>query len=187
MFCSDADYSNHRIVEHRGGQVEAEEDPEYESILKQVVYPPSVFEDEGFEKIVEENVSNIKDKIVERKVYMTVNKELTPNFTYGDLNDIIKQAVVKKGKSCRFNIGFGFILKHNVTNEYRYYYVSTNHYLFQKARTISVMGDIKDIIKTIFDMNIGEHYYMQRPASSWALAGITNVEFKLMYLDVVLG
>ena len=95
--------------------------------------------------------------------------------------------MLKHGKACRFNIGFGLMLKNKITNEFRYYYVSSNHFLLDKAVTISTVGDVKAIVKTIHDINIGQRYYMQRPDSSWMLAGLPNVYFKLMYLNVVLG
>ena len=188
-FCTPAEYKNHWIVEHRGGQVETEEDPEYVSILKQMVYPPTGLENEdGYKEMIAKHADMIKDNVVARKdIFMTVNKEITPLFTYKELCDLIKKAVLKHGKACRFNIGFGFILKNKLTDAYRYYYVSTNHLLFDKAATISTMSEVKDIVKTIHDVNIGERYYMQRPASCWMLAGMTNVQFKLMYLNIVLG
>ena len=42
---------------------------------------------------------------------MTVNKELTADFTYKDLKDIIVQAVGKYKTVMKFNIGFGIVLK----------------------------------------------------------------------------
>ena len=155
-----------------------------------MVFPPTGFENvDGYKEIADKNESLIEDNVVARKnVVMTVNKQITPTFTYKELRDLIKKTVLKHGKACRFNIGFGFILKNKLTDTYRYYYVSTNHLLFDRAATISTMSDLKDILKTMHDMNIDQRYYMQRPDSSWMLAGITNVQFiKLMYLNVVLG
>ena len=43
------------------------------------------------------------------------------------------------------------------------------------------MSDLKDILKTMHDMDIGQQYYMQRPDSCWILAGISNVQFKLVF------
>ena len=87
----------------------------------------------------------------------------------------------------KFKIGFGIVLKNVLTSEYRYYYVSTNHLLFNRAKTISTLSAVKDIIKEIYDMNISEHYYMLRPSSGWRLAKITNVLFKLFNLFLPLG
>ena len=143
VFCIPTDYKNHMVVEHRGGQVEPEEDTEYKNILKQVIFPATGLENEEYEKIMVGNASTIKDSVKERTgIFTTINKELTPGFTFKDLRDIIVEAVGNHKLACKFNIGFGFILKHNISNEYRYYYVSTNHQLFERARTISTICDV---------------------------------------------
>ena len=177
------------MVAHHGGQVVPEEDTEYKNILKQVIFAPTGFESgEGYTEMMAKHENKIKGKIVDRRgIWMSVNKQITPEFTYNDLSDLINQAIRKHGKAFRFNIGFGFVLKNKLTDEYRYYYVSTNHLLFDKATTITTMSDVKDTLKRIHEMNIGDHYYLQRPSSSWIFAGITNVQFKLKYLNVVFG
>ena len=139
------------------------------------------------QNIVQINKSHIEDKFVDRKMYMNVNKELTTDFTYKDLEDLIVHAVEKRKTVMKFNIGFGIVLKNVLTSEYRYYYVSTNHMLFNRAKTISTLSAVKNIIKEIYDMNITEHYYMVRPSSGWSLVKITNVFFKLFNLYLPLG
>ena len=100
---------------------------------------------------------------------------------------IVADAIHKHGKCCRINIGFGVMLRNKLSDEYRYYYVSTNHMLFNSAKTINSMSDVKDIVKEIYDMNITEHYYMLRPSSGWTLVNVTNVYFKLFNLYLPLG
>ena len=134
-FCHQADYNKHRIVEHCGGGADNSEDEEYESILKQKIFAADVKldNDEDYEHIVQINKSNIEDKVLDRKMYMTVNKELTADFTYKDLKDIIVQAVEKYKTVMKFNTGFGIVLKNVNTSEYRYYYVITIHMLSNRA------------------------------------------------------
>ena len=186
-FCTPSDYKQHWIVVHKGGAVESPEDEEYSSILKQTINPPTVLQNnKDYEEIIEKNKHLIKDNVNDRTVYMTVNKELNPGFTYEYLRNQIVKALKKHGKSAKLNIGFGFVLKHNITGEYRYYYPSTNTMLFNIAKTISKMSDVKDIVKEMYDINIAEHYYMMRPSSSWTLVRITNVLFKLYNLSPIL-
>ena len=188
-FGHQADYHKHKIIEHSGGSDSNSVDEEYESILKQKIFAANseLDNDKEYQSIVQINKHNIIDKVLDRKVYMTINKELTANFTYQDLKDLIVQALDKHKKVMKFNIGFGIVLKNVLTSEYRYYYVSTNHMLFNRAKTISALSDVKDIIKEIYNMNISEHYYMLRPSSGWRLAKITNVLFKLFSLFLPLG
>ena len=118
---------------------------------------------------------------------MTVNKELNDDFTYKDLKDLIIQAVEKHKTVMKFNTGFGAMLHNKLSGEYRYYYVSTNHMLFNRAKTVNSLSDVKDIVKEIYNINITEHYYMIRPSSGWTLANVTNVYFKLFNLYLPLG
>ena len=161
-------------------------DEEYENILNQVMFTTTgKTEDEGYKELVEKDYRLIKDQINDRNgVYMEVNRELSPGFTYRDLHVQIIKALHKYNKVAKFNIGFGFILWNNLTHEYRYHYVSTNTLLFNKAVMISKQNsDVKDIIKTIHDMDVEQHYFMMRPTSSWRIAGITNLQFKLNYIN----
>ena len=184
-FCTFTDYNRHRIITHRGGQIEQTEDEEYKNILNQAMFTTTGrTEDEGYKELVEKNYSLIKDQINDRNgVMMKVNRELAPGFTYRDLRDQIVEALFKHKKTAKFNIGFGFILWNNLTQAYRFYYVSTNTLLFDKAEKISKISDVKDIIKKIHDMNIEQRYFMMRPTSSWIIAGVTNLQFKLMYIN----
>ena len=188
-FCNQADYKRHRIIEHCGGGKGNLKDKEFESILKQKIFTACVGleNDTDYEDIVKINKATIEDRVIDRKIYMTVNKELTTDFTYQDLKDIIVQAVNKYKTVMKLNIGFGIVLKNVNTSEYRYYYVSTNHMLFNRAKTINTLSDVNAIIKEIYDMNISEHYYMLRPSSGWSLVKITNVFFKLFNLNLPLG
>jgi hypothetical protein len=166
-------------------------DEEYQDILNQAMFTTTtteITEDEGYKEMVEKKYSLIKDQITDRNgIYMEVNRELTPGFTYGDLRVQIVKALHKHGKVAKFNIGFGFILWNNLTHEYRYHYVSTNTLLFNKAMLISKQNsDVKDIIKKIYDMDVEQHYFMMRPTSSWIIAGITNFQFKLSYINHIL-
>ena len=186
--CSLSDYNRHRIIFHRGGEIEPE-DVEYQNILDEPIFAPTGAEEEvEYKATVERNYSEIKDKIEDKSgSYAVINRELAPGFTFRELRDQLAESLLKHGRCAKFNIGFGFLLEHKLTHEFRYYYVSTNTMLFEKAHTISKRKDIKDIIKMIHDMNVGEHYFLMRPNSSWMVAGVTNMKFKLFYLGPVLG
>ena len=186
--CNLSDYNRHRINVHRGGEIEPE-DKKYQKILDEPIFAPTGMEEHvEYKAVVEENYSEIKDKIEDKPgLYAVINRELAPGFTFQELHDQLVESLLKHGRSAKFNIGFGFLLQHKLTDEFRYYYVSTNTMLFKKAHTISKRKDIENIIKIIHDMNVGEHYYLMRPNSSWIVAGITNMKFKLFYMHPVLG
>ena len=178
VFCQKNELKQHMVSEH---PAESKEDEEYTNLLKQIIAPSMGFEVcEGYKKMVEGHEPIIKDGVNERKnILMTVNKQLRPSaFTYKDLSESIENALNKRRKACRFNIGFGFILKNKLVDEYRYCYVCTNTLLFDHAPTISTKDDVKDILKDLYGMNIIEDY----STPLWVVAGLTNVQFKLMYL-----
>ena len=55
----------------------------------------------------------------------------------------------------KFNIGFGIVLKNVTTSEHRHYYVSTNHLLFNRAKTINtsnVNAIMKDFVVSLFPL-----------------------------------
>ena len=41
------------------------------------------------------------------------------------------------GQAFKINLGFGFILYHKITGDYRYYFLSSNPLLFDRAMTIT--------------------------------------------------
>ena len=52
-------------------------------------------------------------------VYQKVNKEIGPDFTYGDLQELLlNQLKQQDGHAFKVNLGFGFILFHIHTGEY---------------------------------------------------------------------
>ena len=52
-------------------------------------------------------------------VYLKVNREIGADFTYNDL--LLSQLVQQDGHAFKINIGFGFVLHHIHTGEYRYH------------------------------------------------------------------
>ncbi len=82
----------------------------------------------------------------------------------------------------RINIGFGTALYNPIHQQFRYFYCSTNQYLFDRADTISTRADMDNFFQKILDINIKNRYYCQRPGSGWILAAMPNVEIKIMRL-----
>ncbi len=187
VFCHKRDMNLHKMTTHTGGGCEA--DTELTNIFEQPICSATGFEkDSDYLEVINEHERIIKDHVKEKKnIYANINKEITPQFTYKDLHELVKNEVHKRGKVCRINIGFGIMLKNKLTNAYRYYYVSTNHLLFKQAFTISTRDDINKFIKELYDINVCETSYLTRPDSSWVVAGLPNVLIKLSLLNVVFG
>ena len=165
------------------------EKSEFKNILKSQVYGVTGFENEpGYKEMVREHLNVINDKVVERKdLYMKINKQINSEFTYSNIFNIVADAIHKHGKCCRINIGFGVMLRNKLSDEYRYYYVSNNNYIFNRALTISTNQDIKKLVKEVYDKDVAEEFYFRRPSSSWILAGLPNILINIYWIDIPFG
>ena len=181
IFCHESELERHKRTKHVGGEIRTDND--FETALDQPICPRTGFEEkEGYKEEVKDHWSEIRDMRKESRYYMDINKELSPDFTYKDLKKLLKEICIKLGHASKVNIGFGFMLRDNVTDEYRYFYVSTNNMIFDRAITLSKNADINDLMKRILDLDLMESYYMKRPSSGWVLAGLPNIFIKVMYM-----
>ena len=94
----------------------------------------------------------------------------------------VQAAVVSAFK---VNLGFECILYHFLKRVFRYYYVSNNHFLFDKAFTISNQTDIIGLFDKIVSLDLGETYYLRRPTSGWVLADWSDLTttYKAVKID----
>ena len=172
------DVQCHKRTDHVGQGVSTASD------LNQPIYPQSGFEgEEGYKKQLEKNWNEIRDKQTTFVYGTDINKELTPEFTYRDLQKLLLEIATKCKTAFKVNIAFGFMLYHNMDDEYRYYYPSSNNVLFDRMITISSRADISKLMKHLIDLDLPENYYMKRPSSGWCLAGLTNVLISALYLN----
>ena len=82
-----------------------------------------------------------------------VNQQIPPTFTYGDLKSLLADVRSDEQHVFKINLGFGLILYHTITKTYRYFYVSSNHLLFDKAYTISTTYDMRDFYEKIVTLD----------------------------------
>ena len=114
------------------------------------------------------------------KDWKTINKQLPTNYKYGDLKTLLDEVRRNEHDAFKINIAFWSMLYDTVNKVYRYYYISTNHYLFDRAFAISTNHDMTDFFDMILSLNLAEKYYFQRPSSGWVLVGVPNVEIRVM-------
>ena len=181
-FCHKFELECHKRTEHVGGGIDDVD-------LNQPIYPRTGYEDdEKYKEEIDAHWEKIRDYKKEGEFDIELNKTLNPDCTYEDLNNLIKDIALELKHAFKINIGFGFVLRKVVTGEYRYFYVSSNNLLFDRAYKISKIEDIYEMMKHIESMNLSENYYMKRLSSGWVLAGIANVLIKIFFLkNVLLG
>ena len=145
------------------------------------VVRPSVPDSNGQEKKkIEEHREAIRTNTINKKRWKKVNKELSPTFTYGDLKEMLNDIMRKETGAFRINLGFASMLYHTIDKIYRYFYISSNQYLFDKAYTISNHKDMRDFFNKIMSLDIANQYYLNRPSSGWVVAGRPNLEINIM-------
>ena len=143
---------------------------------------------QGYIKELNANKSQIRDRTKNRDDWKRINRQIGPDFTYGDLKRMLEDVQANEVSAFKINIGFGCMLYHAIERTFRYYYVSSNHFLFDKAYTISSHTDITDFFSKIAQMDLADSYYLLRPSSGWVLAGLPNVQIRIMRMhDIPIG
>ena len=137
---------------------------------------------EGYQNLVHEKMNEIQDHQTIHSHYQIYNKEIDSSFTYRDIRDMILDIFTRKQNSFKVNLGFGFILYRPISDEWKYYYVSNNNLLFEKAFTVINRGDIGRLLRHIISLDLTTNYYLKKPSSNWVLAGLTNIQ--VMIIDL---
>ena len=179
-FCHRSELERHKRTSHIGQGI----DKTLEEVdLDIPICPRTGYEDtEGYREEMYAHMSKIRDSRDESDVHLFFNKQITPDFTYAELKDLLYEIMKNRGTTFKVNLGFGFILYHLVNKEFKYFYVSSNSLLFDVAFTVSKKTDIDKLMKHIIDLDLTENYYMKRPSSGWILTGMPNLEVKILYL-----
>ena len=142
----------------------------------------------GYAAELRKNDSQIRDRTKNTRNWKRLNRKIEPGFTYGDLKRMLENVQATEVSAFKINLGFGCILYHVIERVFRYYYVSNNHFLFDKAFTISNHTDIVSLFDKIVSLDLGETYYLRRPTSGWVLAGLPNIQIRIMRMpDIPIG
>ena len=97
--------------------------------LNQAIQPRTGYEQElGFERILEEKRSEIRNFYKSRGGYGILNRKIDAGVKYKDVCEILVK-IYKQIGAYRVSLGFGFVLTNIHTEEYRYYYFRENNYL----------------------------------------------------------
>ena len=114
------------------------------------------------------------------------NKTTGPEFSYRDLRTLLETIFDQHcGSAFNINLGWGSVLHNVVDHSCKYFYVSTNNLLFVAAKTIPTAKKLNDLIGHIEVLDLIENYYLKKPASSYVLAGLPNIETWVYPLECV--
>ena len=145
--------------------------------LHQPLSPQTGFEnDQTFKDLIQRHLREISARIKIGRRYTLTNIRLSPNYTYNDLKTTLTDLHSTQAGSYKINVGFGYILKHRDSDDFRYYYCSHNNLLFDEAVQVSSLRDSDAFFQKIVDVDLIASYYLQKPSSRWMFAGLTNME-----------
>ena len=148
--------------------------------IHQKIQPKTLFNsDAGLQAVLLGKLSEVSDWEKEGKNYKIINKAINHNFTYDDLFKWLKRIYENHSSGFKLAIGFGFILYHHIQKKYKYYYVSENNMLFDRAYTIDSKKDLDSFMKRIVAVDLPTNCYLSKPSSGWVLSSITNVRLKI--------
>ena len=174
IFCYPAHLHQHILTQHTGNSINT-------NTLDNVIYPQTGYEHTNeYKNKLTEHMTVIRTKTTNGRDWKTINLQITPDFTYRDLKTLLNKVRRDEHGVFKINVGFGSMLYDTVNKIYRYYYVSSNHFLFDRAYMISSNSDMTDFFNKILSLDLSEKYYFQRPSSGWILAGLPNIEIRIM-------
>ena len=182
VFCNIFEYNKHQRDNKANREVTEDE------CTEEVIQPNLYYNDPGYQEEKRKNYGKIKNDVEKHKNYTVYNKEISPNFTYGDLLSILEEIFDKQTKITKYSIAFGYILHNQNEGEFKYNYASSNNELFEKPFTISNHDDLKNFYRKIVAVDMISHYYLTKPSSSWTMAGLTNVSiYTYPIIDAPIG
>ena len=145
--------------------------------FERCIHPKTGFEDDPeFQELIDSKSDHIEDHVLQYTNHKVINRKIRPDFTYGELDDLLSDIYTKQKNSFKMNLGLGFVLYNIKTGQYKYHYTSANSLLFETATAITNIRDLEKFFKKIFDLDLQTNAYLAKPSSSWSLAGLTNLE-----------
>ena len=150
--------------------------------INQKIQPNTAYGDASYQVFILGRLNEITDWTKKGLNYEIINKAINHNFTYNDLFRWLLRIYQSRNQAFKLSLGFGFVLFNPISLKYRYYYVSDNNSLFQKAYTISSKTDLERFMKKVIAINLPVSCYLSKPSSGWILASITNVQAKIIDL-----
>jgi len=133
----------------------------------------------GYQDTIIKNLNKIGDHEQCENDFMIINRQITNGFSYQDLDNIFRDILCGQRSAFQANLGFGFILQNTVTNEFKYFFDSRNHMLYEKPVTIRHEEDLIRFSHEISKFDLAKKYYLDMTPSIWIVAGFTNVEIHI--------
>ena len=97
--------------------------------------------------------------------------------------ELLEEAWNSAGWQCKMNASVGCILKHKISERYRYFHASPNEGVLLRApMTVGSLEMLERFTDTVSSQDLHEHGVRRRPDTEWRLYALTNVAFYLYKL-----
>ncbi len=184
-FCNHNRMLQHYRTEHSFTTTPAPNQPQQQptpqSNPNHPIYPQTGMENEaGYRETVSMNHHHIKNFTKNRKYIKIVNERITPDFSFNNLRDRLFSLFSIEKNVYRLNLGFGLMLHNQVLQEYKYFYVSSNSYIFDRAPRISRRDDVNHVFDRILNIDLDHFFNLSRPGSGWRVVGVPNVQITII-------
>ena len=103
------------------------------------------------------------------------------------LSTHLDQIFKEQSTSFKINGSLGFVLRHRVTHELRYFHSSVNnHRLLDMPILVANRDNFQDFIDAIDWDEILEIVRQQRPDSAWVVDEVTNLTIYINHLELLI-
>jgi G:T-mismatch repair DNA endonuclease (very short patch repair protein) len=154
---------------------EAPPEPPHPPIL-----PPQVggaIPDEEVDELYRDHRHAIESYYRKRKILDIFNMRVDNNIqeSLDPVLDVYSRHITTKIK---INASLGFILRHRVTGEFRYFHSSVNnHAVFDKPHTVGSEVELRTFLNELFNIDFLEWIRQRRPNTAWVAHKVTNITF----------
>ena len=100
-----------------------------------------------------------------------------------EISDRLKEVTSNYSRDIKINVEFGFIVRHIVTMDRKFFHPSNNNMMFTNPRTVKI-GETETFISEIEHEDAFEYSRKQRPNTSWKVDKIICVRFDVYNLSI---
>jgi G:T-mismatch repair DNA endonuclease (very short patch repair protein)/DNA-directed RNA polymerase subunit RPC12/RpoP len=142
--------------------------------------PPQVggaIPDEEVDELYREHRHAIESYYRKRKILDIFNMRVDNNIqeALDPVLDVYSRHITTKIK---INASLGFILRHKVTGEFRYFHSSVNnHAVFDRPHTVGSEVELRTFLNELFNIDFLEWIRQRRPNTAWVTHKVTNITF----------
>lgn len=136
----------------------------------------------GIQGVVSANLGQIADYVRKTDRHQDRYNFEIQEETTDELMKRVKQIFQDQKNPFKLNISFGFVLQNAITDQFVFYYASTNTKLFERPIAVENESDLEQVREKIAREDLREYCKLQRPNTKFVVRLITNA---LFYVDKI--